>query len=207
MKKLGYLMITFGFLAGSLLAVMGPRIVRYPRFIYRFFHFLGLDSWLDSLLAVLEQCPVRWDLFAGALTVGAVGVAIVRLSNRRESRLEGKLTSNIQSIETSLNRIVENMRRLNAEKQSINTYDMRHRIDELLRADLGTFVDARESIAQVHGLGAYADVMSNFAAGERYLNRVWSASADGYIDEVNAYLDKAHIQFVEALQRLRRLTE
>jgi len=48
-------------------------------------------------------------------------------------------------------------------------------------------------------------VMSSFAAGERYLNRVWSASADGYIDEVNAYLDKAREQFVDSLDKIRQL--
>jgi hypothetical protein len=49
--------------------------------------------------------------------------------------------------------------------------------------------------------------MSHFAAGERYLNRVWSASADGYIDEVNTYLDKAQEQFVEALAQVHQLRQ
>jgi len=48
------------------------------------------------------------------------------------------------------------------------------------------------------GLQAYADIMSAFAAGERYINRVWTASADGYVDEVMSYLDKAQRQFAEA---------
>jgi hypothetical protein len=49
--------------------------------------------------------------------------------------------------------------------------------------------------------------MSHFAGGERYLNRVWSASADGYIDEVNAYLTKAHEQFDIALARMADLRD
>ena len=48
------------------------------------------------------------------------------------------------------------------------------------------------------GLQPYADIMSAFAAGERYINRVWSASTDGYVDEVKMYLTKAHDQFIEA---------
>ncbi len=97
------------------------------------------------------------------------------------------------------------MTRLNEEKLSINTYDVRHRIDELFVEDLNTFVQTRQSIAHTYGLGAYADVMSCFAAGERYLNRVWSASADGYIDEVNAYLEKAQGQFAESLEKIQQL--
>ena len=69
--------------------------------------------------------------------------------------------------------------------------------------DLTRFVDARESIAHVYGLAAYGDVMSSFAAGERYLNRVWSASADGYIDEVNTYIEKAREQFTDCLSKIQ----
>ena len=71
-------------------------------------------------------------------------------------------------------------------------------------ADLDVFVDNRESISHAFGLQAYADVMSAFATGERYLNRCWSASTDGYVDEVHAYLGRAHAQFDEALALLRR---
>ena len=173
MKKLGFLIITVGFLSGS-------------------------------LAAVVDEQNVQWGYFVTALLACAVGIVLVRSGKRKESRAEGKLASNIQSVEASLSRIVENMTRLNSEKQSINTYDVRHRIDELFTEDLTTFVEARQSIAQVHGLSAYADVMSNFAAAERYLNRVWSASVDGYIDEVNTYLDKAQAQFVESLERIRQ---
>ena len=77
-------------------------------------------------------------------------------------------------------------------------------VPELFTEDIISFVEARESIGHVYGLAAYADIMSYFASGERYLNRVWSASADGYIDEVAAYLEKAQLQFSEALDKLRR---
>ncbi len=174
MKKLGYLAITVGFLAGA-------------------------------LAATADKANVYWVYFAAALGTGVVGIVLVRFGERRESRVEGKLSSDIRSIEESLKRIVEKMKGLNEEKQSINTYDVRYRIDELFVEDLDTFVQARESIAEVHGLQAYADVMSGFAAGERYLNRVWSASADGYIDEVDTYLDKAQAQFIESLAKIRDL--
>jgi hypothetical protein len=174
MRRIGYLMITVGFLAGS-------------------------------LAATVDKEHVRWFWFVAALVVGVLGVVLVRFGAHREKRVEGRVTENIQSIETSLARIVENMAGLNAQKSSLNTYDVRHRIDELFPGDLDTFVQARESIAHGHGLNAYADVMSSFAAGERYLNRVWSASTDGYIDEVDTYLDKAQTQFADSLDKVRRL--
>jgi hypothetical protein len=174
MKKLGYAMITAGFLAGA-------------------------------LAAVVDKEAVRWEYFAGSLVAGAIGIVVARAVHAQKSLSEERLTSNMQAIELSLARIVSNMKQLNAQKQSINAYDVRHRIDELFTDDITSFVEARQCIAQVHGLQAYANVMSSFAAGERYLNRVWSASADGYIDEVNAYLDKAAEQFVESFERIRQL--
>ena len=67
-----------------------------------------------------------------------------------------------------------------------------------MREDLANFAEARESIIHRYGSRSYAEIMSSFAAGERYINRVWSASTDGYVDEVGLYLGKAHQQFIEA---------
>ncbi|MHC4265988.1 MAG: hypothetical protein ACYSUK_08655 [Planctomycetota bacterium] len=174
MKKIGYLMVTVAFLAGS-------------------------------LIAVLDKTDIRWDWFIAIFIVGAIGLFFVHFAKRKLHRSTHVVTSNMLSIETSLDRIVENITKLNQEKTSLDTYDVRHKIDELFIEDLNTFVESRESISHAHGLNAYAEVMSDFSAGERYLNRVWSASADGYVDEINAYLEKAQIQFVETLNKIRHL--
>ncbi len=174
MKNFGYILITAGFLTGS-------------------------------LAAVVDKQQVQWNYFVIAIAIGAAGIVLVRFAKRNIITSEGKLASNMQAIETALARIVENITQLNAQKQSIDTYDVRHRIDQLFIEDINTFVQARQTIVHVHGLAAYGDVMNHFAAGERYLNRVWSASADGYIDEVNAYLEKAREQFIESLDKIHRL--
>lgn len=162
---------------------------------------------IGGLTTVLDTRIVNWGYFFSALVFGAIGITLVRLHQRRQTQEKGKLASNIQNIESSLNRIVENMNQLRGEKKSDDPYDVRHRIDELFPNDMSTFVEARESIAHVYGLQGYADVMSYFAAGERHLNRVWSASADGYTDEVHVYLDKAQEQFSEALKKLLQLKQ
>jgi hypothetical protein len=174
MKWVGFIMVTLGFIAAA-------------------------------LAAVVDEAAVRWLWYIPAIGIGAAGVAAIRINDMRQSKTEHHVTANIETVESSLARINDNINKLNSDKNSINTYDMRYRIDELFLEDLAMFVDARESIAHRYGLAAYADVMSCFAAGERYLNRVWSASADGYIDEVNDYLDKAKEQFTESLEKIRQL--
>jgi hypothetical protein len=157
-----------------------------------------------ALASVLDENAVRWLWYVPALMVGVAGVAAIRINDARRNKAEHHVAGKIETVEGSLERIATNITNLNAEKESINTYDMRHQIDELFIDDLEMFVDARESIAHRYGLAAYGEIMSSFAAGERYLNRVWSASADGYIDEVNAYLDRAQEQFSDSLDKIRR---
>ncbi|MCK5430921.1 MAG: hypothetical protein KAI94_15690 [Anaerolineales bacterium] len=176
MKKSGYLLITIGFLAGA-------------------------------LVAVLDESKILWFYFSGALVFGIIGIIVVHLHERKSGRCEKRLATYLQDVKNSLSSIVENINQLNAEKQSINVYDMRQRIDDLFTEDLATFVEARESLSHIHGLQVYADVMSHFASAERYLNRAWSASADGYIDEVSIYLDRAQVQFVDALNKVRHLRD
>lgn len=158
-----------------------------------------------ALATVVDENTVKWLWYVPALAVGAAGVAAIRINSARLNKTEHHVISRIETVEKSLERIAANIHKLNADKESIDAYDMRHRIDELFTDDLDMFVEARESIAHRYGLAAYGQVMSSFAAGERYLNRVWSASTDGYVDEVNAYIEKARAQFAESLEKIRRL--
>lgn len=52
------------------------------------------------------------------------------------------------------------------------------------------------------GLAGNIIEMSEFAAGERYINRVWSTSADGYDEEGEIYLQRAAQQFEDAKRQL-----
>jgi len=160
-----------------------------------------------AYISVLDAAIVNWQLFLPAFFVGVVGIVFVQLGKRRLAGETDRIASDLSAIEDSLQNVVRIVSDLDARKDEIHTYDMRHRIDELLLEDLDRFVNSRESISHAYGLQAYADVMSHFAGGERYLHRVWSASADGYIDEVNAYLTKAHEQFEIALGRITTLRD
>jgi len=160
-----------------------------------------------AVAAVADKDEVGWAYFIPAVAAAAAGVLMVRLAHKTHSTSQKKLASNMEAVRTSLARITANIADLDGCKAEVETHDVRRRIDELFAGDLERFVEARESIVHVYGLQAYADVMSPFAAGERYLNRVWSASADGYVDEVNEYLGRATEQFADSLAVLRKLGE
>lgn len=200
MKWIGFLLVTVGFIAAALATVVDQSAIK------------GAESAIAADESAIEgadsttaaESPVKWLWYIPALAVGVAGVVMIRVDHARQHKTEHHVAANIETIEGSLTRIAANIDKLNADKHAINTYDVRHKIDELFTDDLELFVDARQSIVHRYGLAAYGEIMSSFAAGERYLNRVWSASADGYIDEVNEYLEKAKDQFAESLAIIRR---
>jgi hypothetical protein len=158
-----------------------------------------------AYVSVLDDTDVNWTFLGLALVVGFAGVALARLGVRSAATASHVLASNMAAVRESLDNIVREVGRLCAEKEAIGTYEMGREIDETVLDHLNRFVDAREAISHTLGLQAYADVMSHYAGGERYLNRVWSASADGYVDEVAAYLDYARDQFGLARDKLAAL--
>ena len=155
-----------------------------------------------TLATVIDVETVRWIPFIASLVTGIIGIVLVKVSLKREARSAEVLTRNMLQIESSISSIIKNLKELNDRKETIDTYDVRHEVDELFLEDLNTFVEARESISHTYGVQAYADVMSHFAAGDRYLNRVWCASSDGYIDEVNEYLARSLEQFEDSQRKL-----
>ena len=159
------------------------------------FILLSLGFICSALVAVVDKETVNWALFIPAMAVGVIGVVILRVSIKKHKKGAGKVGADIKNIEKSLTNIVQNMTTFSIDKKNINVYDIHGKIDELFMNDIETFLEARESIIHQYTMQSYADLMNHFAAGERYLNRSWSASADGYVDESNTYIEKALEQF------------
>ncbi|MBT8070796.1 MAG: hypothetical protein KJN61_05535 [Gammaproteobacteria bacterium] len=151
-----------------------------------------------AFICVLDPSQVNWQWYIPTLAVGLVALFIYRKAHHGEARASHRLSGNLQILETSLANILQNLEALNADSANLPVYEARFEIDRLLREDLNDFANARESMQHIFGLQGYADIMSAFAAGERYINRVWSASTDGYVDEVLSYLDRATRQFRDA---------
>ena len=150
-----------------------------------------------AFLSVLDPRQVDWGYMIPVLMAGVIGLGIYRKAQREESRAGHRLAGDIGILEKCLANILANLEELNQRGDGLPVYDARFEIDRLFRDDLNNFAEARKSMIHVFGIQNYADVMSNFAAGERYINRVWSASTDGYVDEVREYLDRARNQFTE----------
>jgi len=151
-----------------------------------------------AFICVLDPNQVDWSWYTPVLTIGVIALFMYRKAHHTEAKASDRLSGNLQILDTSLANILKNLETINADSTNLPVYEARFEIDRLLREDLNNFANARESMKHVFGLQNYADVMSAFSAGERYINRVWSASTDGYVDEVHNYLDRATQQIREA---------
>lgn len=158
-----------------------------------------------AYFASLDPSVTDWWRFAPAVAVAAIGVAILRVQQKRAATSSEKLSGDREVLLSSMDNIVANLETLRSRRDSLPPFETRFEIDRLFRDDLFRFAEARGALVHLFGLQQYADIMSEFAAGERYLNRVWSASADGYADEVAAYIDKAAGQFSAAREVLHSI--
>ncbi len=150
----------------------------------------------------LDVETTNWSFFIPAAILAIVGVFLIKRAASGEATSEKVLAANRAELTESLSNIVTNIDQLIDAGESVSIDGLRDEIDQRLRDDLRRFADARESMIHLFSLQTYADIMSNFATGERYVNRVWSSSADGYNNEARSYLEKARSQFSAASQQL-----
>lgn len=163
--------------------------------------FLCAGFLAGAYATALDVQQVWWLLFAVAVLAAVAGLVILKRQASTVSRSSSVLEVNRSELLDSISNVVNDLRETSGEV-SFKGEKLRDWIDDKLRNDLQRFADARESMVHLFGLQAYADIMSSFAAGERYINRVWSASADGYDVEAARYLEKAATQFAGTQQQL-----
>ena len=149
----------------------------------------------------LDWQTIEWGWYVVAFAVGLIGVIVLRVTARSTGTQAHKLDADLEAMKRSLAQLVEKLAAMTTGRDAIGVYDVHDRIDNELMVDLNTFVEARESLIHLYGLQPYANLMNRFALSERNINRAWSASADGYIDEVCICMERAQ-QEMTAAQRL-----
>lgn len=157
-----------------------------------------------AIVSTRQTNAIDWTAYAAAFAVGAAGVVILRATARRSAEEQAAASVGLAALATSLSNIREWLGKQLGSRDSIGVYEIHLRIDEQLTHDLRAFADGREAIIDACGLEVYAAVMSEFATAERTINRAWSASADGYVDEVWRCLERAESLIAEALATLDR---
>ncbi len=159
-----------------------------------------------AFVTALDTETVNWAIFGIAAVAAVLGLVLIKRQASAHARSDEVLELNRGELRESLENVVRDLGEI-VDNGDTKGAQLRDKIDLKLRDDLRRFADARSSMVHLFGLQTYADIMSSFAAGERYINRVWSASADGYDEEAATYLHKAAQQFADAQQQLQEAAQ
>lgn len=163
---------------------------------------LGFSA--GALVAILDPDAVAWGSYAVCLAAGIAGVTLIRIGSHRRTSDQATLTAQMEDLRSSIERLAEQAALLESPDDD-RIYDLPEEIDARFPSLIARFTSSREAIARVYGIRTYAEIMGELAAGERYLNRVWSAAAEGYVDEATEYLARARRQLERTRDHVRAL--
>jgi len=158
---------------------------------------------VSSLAAVTSKEEVNWVIFAVGLVASVIGIFIKRRETIKEETVADKLTADKSAIEKNLALLETFAIELDQKKEDMTLDEIREEIEKKAHGPIERFIEARKTLIHIYDLQFYANIMTEFCAGERYLNRCWSASVDGYRNEVHTYLIRVKEQFCAAHARLK----
>lgn len=206
MKTLGQILLWAGFLSGSLATVFNLQQegVEYVKGLEQTEE-LGFELKDVSEVPLVEDGwnLIPWVWYGISAGVCLLGVVLIRLAKSgAASNDEEKNLADLGSIKQNLSNLISNGTRLQSQIGKLAPSKITQFIDDDLAVDFRDFAEGRECMVANFGLNTYADVMTNFAAGERAMNRAWSAAADGYVDEATTCVERSIMLLQEAASEL-----
>jgi hypothetical protein len=85
--------------------------------------------------------------------------------------------------------------------ENLRGWEIMRQVDAFLETSLLPVVERRQEIMNQYGTSRGAEILIAIAYGERMMNRVWSAAADGHLPEARSSLPEA----LEGFQEVQRL--
>lgn len=143
---------------------------------------------------------VNWLVYGPAVIVGILGVVLLRKSAQKSVDVEVARTKGLDPLRRSLTQLIAEVQKLEDQMPAMTPESVVAYIDERCVEHCNSFADQREHLKSAFGLVGFGEVMSEFASGERFLNRVWSAAADGYMEEAYRSVQTS-LGFFQAAQR------
>jgi hypothetical protein len=141
---------------------------------------------------------VNWTWYGLSLVVGVIGVVLLRRSSKSSITESARVSEEYAILTGSLAELRQRIGELKTNLQKLDPHDVVEFIDEKCAEPFSDFADARNALIQRFGLPAFAEIMTQFASGERYLNRAWSAAADGYMHEASDSINRSHAHITRA---------
>lgn len=185
----GICLLWIGFLSGALATVQRP------------------DGSGPEFTMAQRWQTINWQWYIGSFAISALGVTIIWTTRKTTSRQTASFERQLANQREAIDQLIDCVGELQSQLDHWPPSKIRDCIDDRCVAPLAEFADARMAIAHRHGMASFAELMSDFAMSERYINRAWSAAADGYLDEVRACLEIAADKLAHLKVRFGEITQ
>jgi hypothetical protein len=171
----------------------------------------------DPDAIVVDEPPSQWPDTFPAFVIGmgmaAAGVVLWRMEMRREREQQSagaeqhpgdldRAMATTDPLRSALEGI-EPIEQIIREADRLRAWELMRRVDEVLETHVLPTVERRQEVMSRYGMSAGAEILIALAYGERMLNRVWSAAADGHLPEAHSCLPEA----LEGFREVRRQSQ
>ncbi len=148
-----------------------------------------------------RRFPTTTGVALAALFVASAGLIAWRIADRQSQADDAAAGDDIAAADEVRNPLllVEQLQlplqQLCDDASSLDNVALRDRVDQIIDQYVLPFSTARQVILHKLGIRRGAELMIEFALGERLLNRAWSAAADGHLPEAVASLEEVREAF------------
>lgn len=150
----------------------------------------------------MDRFPDSWPVFAVGFALTVAGLVIWwkdEFAQRAAHHADDSDGSNPLAL---LRGLVPQLHELSNDFGKLSANEVTSRVEHLLEHTVLPFAEGRQKVISWMGMSAGADLLVTAAFGERMLNRVWSAAADGHLAEARSSLTEAVGAFEQAQQQL-----
>ena len=168
----------------------------------------------DTDAGLAARFPDTMVIFTGGLVAAAAGLGLwwsEVLKERavaREAATErtggDEVTMNPEEL---LERLLEQLTQVDADLESLDEVGLMERISNVIDDFVNPLAEARHQVVNRFGLADGSEVLNATAFGERLLNRVWSAAADGHLPEAGTSFREAITAFRQARDTMQRFEQ
>lgn len=148
--------------------------------------------------AKVGDWPDTWPIFVGGALVSIIGLLLWRRAAAAATAQAVGDTSGLDPVGL-LRDLQAPLQAFESEIGELDCAQIVERVDAILAKFVLPFANVRHLLVARFGMEQGAEVLVTIAYGERLLNRVWSAAADGHAGEARACLPEAGAAFREAV--------
>ncbi|MDP6946482.1 MAG: hypothetical protein QF464_20200 [Myxococcota bacterium] len=150
--------------------------------------------------------PDTWGVFLAGGGIALVGLALWRRHTQQQAKAQSAAVESANDPFKLLQGLADPMETLKTDLETLDTDELTARVDALLNQFVLPFAQVRQVVLDRLGMEKGAEILVVVAFGERLLNRVWTAAADGHLPEAQACFPEAHEAFIEAQAMLAAAT-